>query len=217
MVEINENADFAQVLQVLRDTPEQPDTGPDRFRTSNGIVFKLKPVPPLLLRDIGKNVKRPVPPKVYIEDKETHEENLNDPDYVRALMIYQETVSEAANAVLLVRGTEAEHIPEGVDKPESDAWIEDLLDTAGVEVPANSRARRYYCWMKYVALVRTGDFFGIMRKITAQSGNTLEEGVTQALESFPGNQAGNANNGVHAGAADGRRDTDSPGDAGTGA
>lgn len=169
----------------------------NKYTTENGIVFRLKPVPPLLIVDAQKLHREPVPPKVYIQDKDTHEENPNDPEYQRQLNEWRQTVGEISNAVLLTRGTEIISVPAGIDQLDDPAWAEDLFDLTGLEVPKVGR-RRYFCWMKYVALTSMDDFQGIVGKISRLGGITMEADVADAEARFRSDEEGYSANGVHA-------------------
>lgn len=167
----------------------------NQFTTSQGIVFKLKHVPPLLLDDAQKQLKEPRPPKVWIEDKQTHEENLADPDYREAVDDYLRKRGDLANAVCLTRGTEIVHVPEGIESPQDTDWMEDVRDLAGIDVPTSGR-RRYYCWLKYVALAHVDDLSGLLMAVMDYSGLTSKEAVAKATEDLQRVSSRSADNGV---------------------
>lgn len=161
---------------------------PTEFTTSNGVVLKLKAVPPLLVMDVQRRFVEPVPPKVRNFDKGEGddaplEENPSDPGYQRALNEHRQTVGEASNAIFIVRGTEIVSIPDGVSKVEDPDWAEDIGEFTGIDVPAVGR-RRYYAWMKYVALASMDDFQNLLNRLTSLGGVTLESDVTAAEETF---------------------------------
>ena len=173
---------------------------PDRFVTSNGIVFKLKPVAPLLIMDAQRQFSEPQPPKVPNYDKGEGDEapledNPSDPKYQRELIEYRRQLGEVANAIFLTRGTEIVSIPEGVEKPEDEDWAIEVEDFAGIKVPAVGR-RRYFCWLKYVALTSMPDFQGMMNKLTTLGGVTMESTVAEAEQSFRPDESGNSSEGV---------------------
>ena len=175
---------------------------PDQFTTSGGIVFRLKPVAPLLIIDVQRRFKAPEPPKLPNYDKGEGddaplEENPNDPAYLRAVQEHNMQVGEASNAVFLTRGTEIVSIPDGIDKVDDAEWADDVKEFAGLDVSAAGR-RRYYCWLKYVALSSMDDFQGLLSKLTSLGGVTLESEVQSAEETFRPAEDGNADPGVRA-------------------
>jgi len=169
---------------------------PDRFVTSNGITFKLKPVAPLLVLDAQKQIVEPTPPKLKNYEKGEGddaplEENPNDPAFLRAHMEYRQRVGEVSNAIFLTRGTEVLSVPEGIEHYEDKEWAEEVEEFAGIKVPAVGR-RRYYCWLKYVALTSMDDFQGLLNKLTALGGVTLESDVATAEATFRPDEGGDA-------------------------
>src|SRR3990167_5649715 len=100
--EVQETADNAAIAAV----EAANDPVPDEVALSSGIVIGFKNVPPLLLSDAVARVVKPEPPKIVHEDKGGVEEpNPNDPDYVKALELWQTASTEAASNVALMVGT----------------------------------------------------------------------------------------------------------------
>lgn len=203
-------SDTQAVVEVLKQTDAVSEQPPDRFTTKEGIVFKLRRVPPMLIVDAEKKHRPPRVPKVWIEDKQTHEENTNDPQYQQELDEYRRTIGDISNAVLLTRGTRVEHIPDGIDKPEDTDWAEDVQELTDIEVPDSGRAR-YFCWVKYVAVTNMDDFKALIQKISSLAGMTTEIEVAEAADNFRDHTEGNTAPGIHLIEGDGRGDS---GDAG---
>jgi hypothetical protein len=190
---------------ILQAIPEDSDQAaeaqrPDRFVTTTGIVFKLKPVAPMLIMDAQRKFKEPIPPKIPNFDKGDGadaplEENPNDPDYLRAMDAYRQHIGEVANAIFLTRGIDIVSVPDGIDKVDDAEWAEEVKEFAELDVPAVGR-RRLYCWLKYVALTSMVDFQGLMNKLTTLGGVTLEQDVSVAEESFRVDEIGPASEGV---------------------
>lgn len=180
--------DVNGMARVLASIPEGELPDPSKYTTSLGVVLRIRPVPPLLLQDARKHIPVPTPPRVFIQDKDTHEENLSDPDYLRAMQEYEAATGESANALLLTRGTDVEYVPPGVEPVDSTNWSDDVADFTGIDVPREGR-RRYYCWMKYVAIATQDDFMGILSAVSRASGLTREADVADAIERFPDNEA----------------------------
>lgn len=173
---------------------------PDRFVSSTGIVFKLKAVPPLLIMDAQRSLTEPTPPRLPNFDKGEGadaplEENPNDPTYVRELNAYNSQLGELSNAIFLTRGTELISVPEDVESVESEEWSDEVKEFAGLDVPKVGR-RRYYAWLKYVALTSLDDFQGLLTKLTSLGGITQESDVAEAEKSFRNITGGDAAEGV---------------------
>lgn len=215
------NAQVQEVLKAIQEVDTQPDMGPARFRCSSGVVLRLRKIPPFILKEVQASFRPPEVPKVYMDDKETSEENPSDPTYMRALRAYQSALGDALNGVMLVRGTEVESVPDGMPRPEDNSWVDDLNDLPGVENGAlavpNTPRRRYYCWLKYVALTDSRDLTGLLRKLSELAGNTLEVDVARAVESFPDNSTWHADTGISTAPSNGLGNTDQPAAAGSGA
>lgn len=199
---------------LLAAIPETDDTEPpDRYTTSNGIVLQLKPIPPLLINDAQNNLKAPRPPRVPNLDKDPDghvlEENPNDPTFIEQYREYRVNLSELSNAIFLTRGTKVLDVPSGVEPVDSTDWSDDLKDLAGLDVPEKGR-RRYYCWMKYVALSNINDLTTVLRKVSNLAGVTLEADVAQATADFPSGTEGNTPTPIRAATEDGRGDNDIP-------
>lgn len=151
-----------------------------------GITFKLKKVNRILVVDATRKIKLPKPPIIMMEDKGREEENPTDPDYQAALADANYLRSMTVVNVYVTLGTKPIKLPEGLEPPESDVWINDLVELdAGFEMPKTERAK-YLQWVKYVAL----DDTQINELVTAAmrySGITLETDVQQAQNGFRGN------------------------------
>src|SRR5688500_18852501 len=175
------------VLKTIRDVPDD-GLGPDQFKTGEGIIFNIRKIPPLLMHDVQESLKPPKPPKVRDDDKETWEENPDDPEYLEAMAAYNTARGESMNALLLVRGTSVAHLPDVYSAdgqgPEDTAWIEDLQETfPALNIP-DSKRRRYYLWLRYVALTDMQEFMALVKKVGSKNGMTFESEVVQAVESF---------------------------------
>lgn len=200
-----------QMIQAIAEDDPQDTTPPNQFKASSGVVFKIKKVSPLLLKDAQERLIEPRPPKVYLEDKETHEDNPSDPDYQDKLRQFQILQAETSHAVLLTMGTAVESIPDDVDGIDATAWVETVEEIIGIEVPKTPR-RRYFCWVKYVAITDMADFFGLLRKITRLSGFVTEEAVAQAAASFRSSENGRADTELQPPPKIGHGDNNSAGD-----
>lgn len=175
---------MADMETVVNAIPEK-EVNEDRFKftASNGVVFELRPVPPLLVSDARTGIPVPTPPRYMNEDKGVEEENPDHPSHQRALEEYREAISEVTNAVYLTRGTRVTHIPDGFPKVDDLEWEEDITEFTNLKIPKVGR-RRYYCWLKWVALEKIEDFTGLLNAAAAAGGRVMEEAVAQATEEF---------------------------------
>jgi hypothetical protein len=190
---------------ILQAIPEDSDQAaeaqrPDRFVTTNGIVFRLKPVAPMLIMDAQRRFKEPVPPRLPNFDKGEGsdaplEENVNDPVYMRAMEEHRQQIAEVANAIFLTRGVEIVSVPDGIDGVDDEEWAAEVEEFAGLSVPKVGR-RRMYCWLKYVALTSMIDFQGLMNKLTTLGGITIEQDVQEAEASFRPDEGGDSTEGI---------------------
>lgn len=196
-----------KIVQLIPEEEKQDD--PFSFTTSAGITFKLRKVPPFLMIDAQRKFIAPKPPMVYIEDKETHEENPNDPEYLAALQKHQRDLSDLGNAIMLARGTMLVSKPDSIPGPDDADWSAELEELAGegvFDIPKVGK-RRYYAWLKYVALTDMSDFQGITNKLTATAGITTEAEVAKATDDFRSDEGRDTSDGVPAGEGSTNGDT----------
>lgn len=158
-------------------------TSQDTYTTKNGITLKIKPVPPMLIQDAGRRLKPPKVPTYYNKDKEVEEENPDDPDYTQALVQWNVDRADLVNGIILAWGTELVFVPESISPVDSDEWVEMVKEVADLDVPT-SRYKRYYCWLKWVALSNAEDFGNLLQRAALFSGVTTEAAVAQAAEEF---------------------------------
>lgn len=154
----------------------------DRLTLTNGVILKIIPVPPLAMREVSIQVKPPVVPVVFIQDKGREEANPNDPDYIAAVIEHNMKQIEMLTNILLALGTKPIEIPEGVFKPEDEGWLEQL-EFLGIKIDTKNRLQRYLSWLRYYALASGNDISNVVRTIMQFSGTTEEE-VAAVVHSF---------------------------------
>ena len=156
----------------------------ETVETSTGVVFKIKNLPAMALRDKHRQLERqkPMPPVVYIEDKGRDEENPNDPDYRAALARFTEDEAVQLYEVAIVLGLEVESVSNGVPKCEDNSWLLDM-DLLSMDVPSEGKGR-FLAWVKYIAAPRPEDMAAI-EKAVMNSFGVAEEDVAEAVASFP--------------------------------
>lgn len=154
----------------------------DRAQLRNGIVLKLSPVPPLAIREAAILTPPPRVPMWISPDKEREEPNPNDPDYLAALDRYSAEQSFRVADTIHLLGTAIEHVPDGIDRPEDDGWI-DRLDSLGIKVDRDNPHKRYLSWLRLYAYSSKVDISMVTALTTRLSGVTEEE-VQRAAASF---------------------------------
>ncbi len=118
----------------------------------NGVVLKLKPVPPFAAQHAVANLEEPKPPIVDVgKGKDREEENPNDPGYLEKMEAYSREVIETTVNAMLVTGTEIISVPDGVQSPEDDDWL-NRIQYLGIEVDGENKWARYVAWLRYCAL-----------------------------------------------------------------
>lgn len=172
-------SEAAEVVAAVVDGEEK-----DRVTLSNGIVLKLRPVPPLAIREIALRFAPPPVPVVWIGDKERSEPNPNDPDYLAAMTRYTNDQIYRVADVSISLGTAVESVPDYLERPEADGWI-DELEAVGITVDRENRHKRYLAWLRYYAINSTADLTRVMRGVTLLAGVTEEE-VQRAVRAFRG-------------------------------
>lgn len=191
------------VLDTISEAEDKKDD-PTTFTTSNGVVFKVNPVSPLLVMEAKSRLPLPKPPKIRVEDKETYEENLHDPEYNRQLQEYQYRIAQTTNAILIVRGTTLISVPPAIESADDEGWAEDIEMFGELEIPPVGSRKRYFLWVKYVALPMLSDWQGLLGKVMEAGGQTLEADVAVAAESFRGDEEGDINPGLRIASENGR-------------
>lgn len=149
---------------------------------TNGIILKLVPVPPLAMREVTVQLKPPSVPTVWMEEKQRDEPNPNDPDYIKELTQFSMKQVEMLTNILLSLGTKVETIPDGIEPPESDGWLESL-EFLGIVIDTSNKFQRYLSWLRYYALTSGPDITAIVRGVMMTSGTTEEE-VQAIIRSF---------------------------------
>lgn len=162
-----------------------------RFGTlelSNGIVLKIKPIPPLFMSAVVSEFKSPDIPKVYIAEDDRWEENPNDPNYLKEMTEIILAQNLAINDMAMAMGTEIISVPDGYYLPDEDAWIDQVKFAAsitGVElnIDKDDKIKRYICWLRFYAL-ETGADASLATGLPMELAGVREEEVDEAIESF---------------------------------
>ena len=154
----------------------------DTLTLQSGVVLRLKPISPGLLRRAAAKIPEPEVPRVYLDEKQREEENPNDPRYLQALGERSEKQALAQMDVAILYGTDVKLVPKGVLKSDGD-WAEPFLeDRILSEVDLDSFRKRYLNWMLFYAL-RGSDEAKLFARIIALCGLTEAE-VAEVMASF---------------------------------
>lgn len=132
------------------------------YTFANGIVLKIKPVPPYLLMALDNEFPDPEPPKIFMEEKGREEPNPSDPGYLLALAENENRKALAVNNLVLAIGTEFVSVPEGMYGPEEDGWLKNLEIVAKItgktlDFDLEDPISRYVAWCRFYALESSTD------------------------------------------------------------
>lgn len=160
----------------------------------SGVVIRVKPVNPLLIEGAGRNVPEPEVPMSYLKDEEKYIPNYDNPQYIKAVAQWRYDQQMAVIDTGYLMGTEIVSVPDGIDKPEDDTWMEHLV-FLGIIDPVqvqSSRFARYLAWLKYYAITSDEDFPKLTNAVMRTAG--VQEGdVQDAVATFPNRKARRAN------------------------
>lgn len=152
---------------------------------SNGAELRMKPVPPLVFRQIAERIPEVPVPEVFLEDRGRVEPNPNDPDYLKAVEKRLYGVFAEFQNAMFVLGVEV--VSPGTCLPmEEDDWL-DQLELVGIHPNVSNRFQRQLSWLTNVALVSEVDIAYVVQAITRLSGVT-EIGVLRAAHAFRGDE-----------------------------
>lgn len=157
----------------------------NEYVSTSGIVFKLNKVSSLLIMDATKKIPVPAVPRVYLEDKGREEENPSDPNYLKAMEDYTAERGILTSTLVIAFGSEVSTLPDNYTPFDDKSWADDL-EEFGVTVPIKGKAR-YAAWVKF-HLLDNNDIAELIKAVMRFSGNTLEEDVAQATDSFRGDE-----------------------------
>ena len=163
----------------------------DVVELSNGIRLRYKSVPQVTLRHSLMIIPKPDPPMVENPEKGRSEPWEGDPKYQESLNNWLYQIGETTLNVMLMLGTKLEFVPEGVDGPKDEGWVE-LLEAAGVPIKINTEPARYLSWLRFYALAEPEDVTKVSQAVARRSG-VLEQDVDSALQSFRGGKNGGTN------------------------
>lgn len=174
--------------QVLDSIDNKTEDDARLFTTKSGVVFNVLPISLYLLRDAIRRLEAPKPPLVHIEDKDTFEENPNDPDYRTALDEFNIKRIDISGDVALYKGTTVRSLPENFPAHTDNEWREELIELSdgGIQIP-ESGPRRYLAWIRYVAASHS-EVMDMHNKVMKVSGHVTEADVENASESFRDNE-----------------------------
>lgn len=170
------------LAEVSASSPERND---NTTKLSSGVVLRHKKVPPMILAKVEERYPDPPVPMIYLPDQERALPNPDDPDYEKAL---EENRSKKGNAmldVIVALGTELISVPEGMQKPEDDEWVEEI-EFLGLEVP-KLKIGRYLAYIRYYAATSAEDFQKLATKGSQALGITEAE-VAASIQRFQDNE-----------------------------
>lgn len=217
----SEAADEAAIRAATRMNGNGRGPAVTSYRLANGIVLRLKPVPPLAMRAAAARIPEPVVPKVHLASQDREEDNPNDPGYQAALFQKSIDQTNAMFTVALLIGTEVESIPEGYYGPQQDEWITQMRETlvlVGSEddvprVRETPERARYLDWLRLYAVTSDVDLY-MLSMMLVQGVALSESEVQAAMASFRDRVRANADIGLSRAETAVDRLVDPPDDAG---
>lgn len=159
---------------------------------SNGIRLRLRPVNRLLLNQAAASIPTPEPPMVDI-GKGRREPFPDDENYQLELAQLAVKRMQVGGYAAIAMGTSVEFVPEGLDRPDDDGWIEDIrrLDEISLaaggkptELNLGNATERYISWLNCYAITTEADQYALSAALMRQMGVTLEE-VAESMATFP--------------------------------
>lgn len=158
------------------------------YQTEKGVVLKFKKFPVRLVLEATNRLTEPKPPMVFIEDKNRHEENPSDPQYLEDKRTYGMKLVDTLTRVNLGFGTEVVGLGD-CPGPDTLVWSSDLTDLIGMEIPAVGTKGRYVAWLQWYVLsdVELNELGNAL--LTFNTGVRVED-VKAAEASFPGVSGG---------------------------
>lgn len=155
----------------------------ERLILSNGVVLKVKSMPPMLLNAAANTIPVPPVPKFFNDEKGREEENPNHPDYLAALEARNATVAISTMNLVFAASTEIDHVPDNMMRPEDDGWIK-IAHMAGFNFDPEDKIERYLAWLKSYALATIQDLSEAQR-IPLELSGVSEQEVGEAIQNFP--------------------------------
>ena len=149
------------------------------LRLSTGVVVRAVGVPRAVFLRIMRKFEEPRPPVEVDPDKGRAEENLSNPDYLRALQAYRLQLAQAINDASLLLGVEIVSTPDGFPGPDDAGWLAER-DLAGIS-SGDSAAARKLDWLTAKAARTDLDYLSIMRAVGRATG-TPEADVQEAVK-----------------------------------
>ncbi len=163
---------------------------------SNGIVFTVKAVPPILLNTVAREAATvPDPPVTWIDEKQREEPNPNDPAYKAEVARIEANAMVLMRNVAIAAGTAVKSVPDGYFLPEDDRWLETTAIAYarknGLAINWEDAGDRYIAWVTFYACEDWNDIFQL-EQLVYELGVLKRQEVNDALESFRRLPLGNA-------------------------
>ena len=186
-----QKTDTAVAIEAAVKVVEEQPGAQDFIIMNNGIRLRCKAVPILTVRHALTAIKKPEPPVIHNEEKGRTEVWEGDPTYQAELAQWEEQIGDTTLNVMIMLGTQVDEIPEGIQAPEDEDWIE-TLEAAGININTKTKAARYLSWIRFYAISSNSDYARISEAVARKSG-LLERDVQTSLESFRGGENGRTN------------------------
>lgn len=176
---------FHKINAVLAEEDKSQESK-DSFISESGIVMKLHKVPQALVQKLMIRYPDPVPPMIWLEDREENIPNYADPAYNSALSQNIQLKSLAAQNLWFARGVTVVTMPAWVLPWEGSEWLEGI-EYLTEDVPARGPGRMA-AWIMYYALPGDDEQMRLILKIQMLSGQVTEAMAQSAMDAFRGGE-----------------------------
>lgn len=173
-----------KIQDVIANTPETVEQT-SLIKLSTGVILASKKFS--IMRIQAVLAQFPYPEVPAIEDKERGRiiRNPDSPFYLEQKAQVDQNRLMAIMDAVIAFGTTIKYIPEGMEGPEGDEWVEEL-ELINIPVRKDIPLARYQAWVKFVAAPDLEDITKITEQFGVQMG-TSEVKITNSIrENFPG-------------------------------
>lgn len=174
---------FHKINQVIAENEALAESR-ESFITEGGVVLKLHKVSQNLVNKLMTKFPDPVPPMIYMDDREERVPNYADPQYNSD--ITQNTLAKtlAAQSLWFANGVTIVTVPAGVLPWEGDEWLEGkefIKEDLPIRGPGRMAA-----WLMFHAIPGDEEQVRLMLKIQMLGGQVTEAMADAAMEAFRG-------------------------------
>lgn len=187
MAETVASNDARQLSEALENAEKILKSGVGESNTltlSSGVVVGLTRVSPMIFQEIDAKFPMPKIPKVFDEGRGRDLENPMHPDYLAEVERVKEAKAMAALDAVAVLGTYLISVPDGLDGPDSEGWIEKMEFLGYDQKMIDRRLTRYLSWLKSIGAPDVEEDWNRLSIAVLRKSGVTEEDVQKAIASF---------------------------------